>query len=199
MSTSLRDQLLKAGLVNQKQVRDAERQEQHQHRQQAKPKAKVPHQAAVQHSAPLPAAPPVAPPVAVATHVAHSQSAKFARDQDLNRQQMEKARKKERQAQVKQLIEQNRLPAVEGDDHYNFVDGNKIRRIGVDATLRTRLARGEIAIVRHAGRYDLVPHAIAERIRERDEHAVLAIDAVPATAAIDEAYAQFAVPDDLMW
>ncbi len=182
MSMSLRDQLLAAGLVSQKQVRDAERQQQQQRHQQPKRK---------REAAPAPAPAPVRQSVP---------NAKVARDQALNRQQQEKAQRKALLAQIKQLVEQNRLPPVEGGDSYNFVDGSKIRRIAVDASMRARLTRGEIGIVRHGGGYDLIPLAVIERIRERDPHAVVAIGPAPSeTLQTDDAYKEFSVPDDLMW
>jgi hypothetical protein len=184
MSMSLRDQLLAAGLVSQKQVKDAERQKQHQQRQHHGPKRK--------DSAAAPVVAPRPP----------AQNAKVVRDQALNRQQQEKAQKKALLAQIKQLVEQNRLAPIEGGDAYNFVDGSKIRRIAVNAEVRARITRGELAIVRHGGGYDLVPKAIAERIRERDPHAVVAAGpAAPPQDAVqpDDPYKEFAVPDDLMW
>ncbi len=178
MSTSLRDQMLKAGLVNKKQVSDAERQLQRQERvppQHVKGKA----------------------PLAVPAMQAR-QAAKTARDQELNRQQRDKAEKKARLAQIKQLVEQNRIvPAGDGEP-YNFVDGAKIRRILVDPAIRDRLGRGDVSIVRHSEGYDVVPMAIAARVRERDSSAV-----IPAAAGggekIDDAYQAFTVPDDLIW
>lgn len=176
MSTSLRDQLLKAGLINKKQANEVERQQQRQERQ-APPKHR-PAQSLAPQSA---------------------QSAKAARDQALNRKQHEKAEKKARLAQIKQLIEQNRLPTVESGEFYNFVDGPKVRRIAVDTSIRDRLSRGEIAIVRHEGRYDLVPTAIATRIRERDEGALISSGVGRECPPSDEAYPGFSVPDDLIW
>ena len=177
MSTSLRDQMLKAGLVNKKQVSDAERQLQRHERVPAQqPKGK----------APVPAA--------------HArQAAKTARDQELNRQQRDKAEKKARLAQIKQLVEQNRIaPAGEGEP-YNFVDGSKVRRILVDAAIRERLGRGEIAIVRHSDGYDLVPLAIAARVGERDASAVIPPATASESTKTDDAYEAFKVPDDLIW
>jgi uncharacterized protein YaiL (DUF2058 family) len=180
MNTSLRDQLLKAGLVNKKQANEADRQQQRQERRPA-PKGKA-----------------VVPPVRQA---AHQQSAKVARDLALNQRQQERAEKKARLAQIKQLIEQNRLPTVENGEFFNFVDESKIRRIAVDAAMRERLGRREIAIVRHEGRYDLVPAAIATRIRERNESAVIDFDAGlgKENPQVDDAYSSFTVPDDLIW
>jgi uncharacterized protein YaiL (DUF2058 family) len=177
MSTSLRDQLLKAGLINKKQANDAERQQQRQERQTAS----KPHRAGASER-----------------HLA-LQGAKVARDQALNRQQQDKAEKKARLAQIKQLIDQNRLPAFEGDEPYNFVDGSKIRRISVNASIRDQLGRGEITIVRHDGRYDLVPAAIANRIRERDERAVIPLARDKESVPDEDAYEGFSVPDDLIW
>jgi uncharacterized protein YaiL (DUF2058 family) len=175
MSGSLRDQLLKAGLINKKQANEAERQQQRQ--------------------------PPPKQRRAVASDrpIAPQRSAKAARDQALNRQQQEKAEKKARLAQIKQLIEQNRLPTVENGEYYNFVDGSKVRRIVVNTSIRERLRRGEIAIVRHEGRYDLVPTAIATRIRERDEGALINSGVGKEISPSDEAYPGFPVPDDLIW
>jgi uncharacterized protein YaiL (DUF2058 family) len=182
MNTSLRDQLLKAGLINKKQANEAERQQQRQERQ---PPPKHKH-AATSDRAPAP-------------HDAQGAKAKAARDHALNRRQHEKAEKKAQLAQIKQLIEQNRLPTVEGGESYNFVDGSKIRRIAVNASIRARLSRGEIVIVRHEGRYDMVPATIATRIRERDERAFVASGVATETAHTDEAYRDFSVPDDLIW
>jgi uncharacterized protein YaiL (DUF2058 family) len=181
MNTSLRDQLLKAGLVNKKQANEADRQQQRQERRPA-PKGKA-----------------VVPPVRQVAQVA--QSAKVARDLALNQRQQEKAEKKARLAQIKQLIEQNRLPTVENGEFFNFVDESKIRRIAVDTTMRERLSRREIAIVRHEGRYDLVPAAIAARIRERSADAVIDFDSGGAkeNPQVDDAYSSFSVPDDLIW
>jgi uncharacterized protein len=179
MSMSLRDQLLQAGLISAKQAREAERQQQQQRQKQQVQSHK---RGSTAQQAPT----------------RPSQGPKAARDQVLNRQQQEKAQKKALLAQIKQLVEQNRLAPIAGEDRYNFVDGNRIRQIAVNSEVRGPLSRGEIVIVRHDGRYDLVPAAIAARIRERDESAVIAFAAAE-NSPTDEAYQEFAVPDDLIW
>jgi uncharacterized protein YaiL (DUF2058 family) len=177
MSMSLRDQLLQAGLVSKQQVKDAERQQERQARQQPKGKRA---------------------PVATPERVAPRDAGKAARDRGLDRGRQENAKKKELLAQIKQLIEPNRLPPIESDDFYNFVDGSKIRHVPVNASIRAGLVRGDIAIVRYAGGYDLVPAAIGARIRERDASAVIA-NAARDDARVEDVYAGFAVPDDLIW
>ncbi|MGB6450998.1 MAG: DUF2058 domain-containing protein [Steroidobacteraceae bacterium] len=182
MSASLRDQLLKAGLVNEKQAKEAERQleKQQQGRQQLSKRGRG--LASEQELA-----------------ARQAQLAKAARDQELNRRQQEQADRRGRLAQIKQLIEQNRLPKAQADESYHFVHGNRVRRIPADAAVRERLARGEIAIVCCEGRYDLVPATTAARIRERDERAVIGQGAAGVSASADDGYSDFAVPDDMVW
>ena len=176
MTMSLRDQLLQAGLGNKKQSKDAARQlAQQQRERQQLPKD----QRAAASRGQLDAQ--------------QAQLAKAARDKELSRQSTEKAEKRARQAQVAQLIEQNRLPKPQTDERYNFVDGSKVRHIPADHPTRERLRRGEIAIVRRNGGYEFVPAETAARIRERDEHAVVACGAAEDSASSD------GVPDDLIW
>jgi uncharacterized protein YaiL (DUF2058 family) len=182
MSTSLRDQLVKAGLVSEKQAQQAERQQRATQRGKSGPKPE-----------PKPAA------------AQQAQAAKAARDLALNRQQQEKAERKARLAQLEQIIEQNRLPKVESDDVYSFVDDKKIRRIRVDASLRARLISGELAIVRYKQHYEVVPADIAARVGERDPRSVILHNTGPAAvdqpAPVDpnDPYKDAVIPDDLMW
>jgi uncharacterized protein YaiL (DUF2058 family) len=177
MSESLRDQLIRAGLVSEQQAKLAS-QKGRQPQQSRKKPAPVPeHVRAAQQA----------------------QAAKAAKDQQLNQRQQEKAERRARRAQVRQLVEQNRVPQAEGDDCYNFVDGGKIRRIGVNAQLRASLLKSELAIVRCDSQYELVPTAVAERIRERDPTAVVAAAPAAAGSVVDDAYKDFIVPDDLVW
>jgi uncharacterized protein len=176
MSMSLRDQLLQAGLGNKKQSKEAERQVRQQERErQQLPKDK---RATVSRGQ---------------LEAQQAQQAKAARDQRLSRQSLEQADKKARRAQIAQLIEKNRLPRAKTEERYNFVDGNKVRIIAADQSVRDRLSRGEIAIVRGSAGYELVPADIAARIRERDETAVVKCGGETEPAADD------GVPADLMW
>src|SRR5687768_4929798 len=133
MSSSLRDQLLKAGLVNKTQVKQVKQEQRHQPKSK---KGAVPEQNLA---------------------VRQTETAKAARDQELNRKQQEKAERKARTAQIRQLIEPNRLPRVESDDYYNFIDKEKVRRIAVNAEMREQIIRGVLVIVRYDGHYAVVP------------------------------------------
>src|ERR1700744_4811902 len=108
MSMSLRDQLLAAGLGTKKQAKEATQAKRPQSRHQPPP-----------------------PPTPAQQAANKAQAAKNARDQEMNRRQQEKAAAKARRAEVKQLIDKNRLPRVESELYFNFADGNRLARLSV--------------------------------------------------------------------
>lgn len=180
MSLSLRDQLLKAGLVNDKQAKQAGKQKQKQQRLELKGQVEKDDS---QREAALKA-----------------RAEKLARDQELNRQQQEKARQKALAAQVRQLIESSRLPRLEGDDYYNFVDNKKVKRITVNPMLRDKLSRGTLAIVRLEGKYELIPREAALKVQEREPQRIILLNiASEVPDAEDDPYKDYVIPDDLMW
>lgn len=183
---SLREQLLAAGLGTKKQARQAEvEQKQQEHRKHEQRPAKR-----------KPEVPPPPTPAQLA------QAAKAARDKELNRKRQEQAELRAREVEIKQLIEQNRLPRIESDEYYNFVHGKKIRRVAVDAQRREQILAGTVFVVRYHGQTAVVPADIAAKIRERDARAVVTHtpEAETATAvAEDDPYKDFVVPDDLTW
>ena len=171
MSMSLREQLLAAGLGKKKATEQAERRAKEQQREQQR-----------------------------VAQVQAAQAAKAARAQEQQKRRQEEADRKERWTQIKQLIEQNRLPKIESDDYFNFVSRGKVRRLAVDAPLRERIISGEVVIVRCEGKHDVVPRDIGERIRGYDARAVVALqDSAEAEPAADDPYKDYVVPDDLKW
>lgn len=184
MSLSLRDQLLQAGLITKKQADNAAR---------AQRPPKTPQQKAA-------AAPTVNEEARRAAEAARA--AKKAQDDARNRALQEKAEQKAKRLAVKQLVDEHKLPKVaESELLYNFVDGTKIRRLPVTAEQRAQLIDGRLDIARCDGRYELVPPAIAERIRGHDERAVIPRNSSAASSqpAEDDPYKDYVVPDDLMW
>jgi uncharacterized protein YaiL (DUF2058 family) len=179
MSLSLRDQLLKAGLVNQKQVKQVTKEKQKQKRLENKGQVEVDDSQ---------------------QRVAQEAMAeKVKRDQELNRQQQEKAEQKARAAQVKQLIEASRLPKLTTEDYFNFVDDKKVKRLSVNTLMRSKLSSGSLAIVSHGGGYEVIPREAALKIQERDPHRILLLNTQVEAPAEDDPYAAYKIPDDLMW
>ncbi|AKX45523.1 nucleoprotein/polynucleotide-associated enzyme [Thiopseudomonas alkaliphila] len=177
--SSLRDQLLKAGLVNQKQAKQAEKQQRKQQRLVKKGQAEA--------------------DVTAQEMARKVQEEKALRDQELNREQQEKAELKARRAQIKQLIESARLPKFEGDDFYNFVDNKKVKRIAVNELVRNKLSNGSLAIVSHGGGYEIIPREAAEKIEQRDPRRILLLNTATNEVEADDPYADYQIPDDLMW
>jgi uncharacterized protein YaiL (DUF2058 family) len=179
MALSLRDQLLKAGLVNEKQAKQVSKQQQKQKRMEHKGQVEKDQtqQLAAQQAA----------------------AEKLARDQELNRQQKEKAEQKAKAAQVKQLIEVSRLPKLTTEDYYNFVDNKKVKRISVNELMRNKLSSGSLAIVTHGGGYEMIPREAALKIQERDPHRIILLNTPTEAPDADDPYAAYQVPDDLMW
>ena len=181
---SLRDQLLQAGLVSEKQVRQAEQQKQ---RQSFSDRRQVSKKDRDQREAQR---------LAEQQRVA---AAKAAKDAELNRKREEKAAAKARWAEIRQLVEQHRIAKPESDDYYHFVINNKVGRVAVDAGLRARIVSGEIGIVRCDGRYELLPAEATARIKEREPRAVVPPPAEQPSTPVDDAYKDYVVPDDLVW
>ena len=152
MGNSFQEQLLKAGLVNKKQLKKAK------------------HESRVSKKQPA-----ASGTDQLASQVRQEQEAKKQRARELNRQLLAEKAERERQAQVKQLIEQHRLPKDERGEAYNFVDGTKIKRIRVAAAVVDQLSRGQAAIVRLGNGYEVVPAQVARQVESRDPEALLVL------------------------
>lgn len=172
---SLKDQLMKAGLTNAKKVRRAE----HEKRQMAKdPNAETAEKLA-----------------------AKAMAEKAERDRELNRLQQLEKEQRAVAAQVRQLIEGHRIDRKGGDVPFQFTDAKKIKKLYVKPAQQAQLANGQVAVVRLGEGYELVPTVVAEKIRQRDEAAVVLLNTRKVATAADEEdpYAAYQIPDDLMW
>jgi uncharacterized protein YaiL (DUF2058 family) len=180
VSSTLREQLLKAGLVTEKQVRATE--------QKTQPRQPSRHK-------------PPPPPTAQQLAAEKQRAAKAARDAQLNLQRKQAAEAKAKAVEIKQLMEQHKLPKIlDSEDRFNFIAGKKLRFILVDAATREGLNKGSLFIIRYDGRSEVVPAEIAQRIRERDERAVVKLNAESSAPADEnDPYKDFVVPDDLKW
>lgn len=180
MGNSLQSQLLKMGLVDEKKLKQAKK-EKHK---KAKQKQGKNNRVAADGAKRL---------------AQQAMAGKAERDRELNRQRKEDAECKALAAQIKQIIEANRVPKDDGDVPYNFVDGNKVKRIYVTEEVQRRLSLGRLAIVRLEGWHELVPVEVAEKIRERAPDYVLEGKESEQPGDEDDPYADYKVPDDLMW
>ena len=125
---------------------------------------------------------------------------KAERDRQLNLERQKQAEKKAIQAQIRQLVETNRLDRSRGETSYQFVHDKKIKKLFVDDTMVDQLSRGRLAIVFVNDAYEVVAEGVARKIMERDESAVVVLhDRKSDDQGDDDPYAGYEIPDDLMW
>lgn len=128
---------------------------------------------------------------------------KAERDRAIEAERKAQARAAELRAQARQIIEDRKVPRT-GEVEYRFTAHGAIRTVLVNDDLRRKLSSGALVIVQLDDRYELLPRVAADKVRERDADMIVldhgqATD-TPATTSEDDAYyAQFQVPDDLMW
>ena len=137
--------------------------------------------------------------------VEENKKAQAERDRQLSEQQKQAALAKEYKAQVKQLIEMNRIVINRGAIDFNFTDGSVIKKIAVDKQTQTQLINGRLAIARlltadGKSDYAIIPAVVAEKITQRDADSIVLHSALSEEVQDeDDPYADFKIPDDLMW
>lgn len=170
---SLKSQLLKAGAATHKQARRA----QHQKRQEQKEPQKTSAELAQQR-----------------------QAEQAERSRLLNEQRQAELRERQRQAEIQQLIETHQVERKKGEHSYQFVMNKSITKIMVPEALVSPLARGQMGVVAWREQFYVLPADALERLAERDESIIVAWHkGVEKPSDEDDPYADFPIPDDLMW
>lgn len=184
MAESLRDQLLKSGIV--KQVREEKR--------QAQPSGGKPaHKGGKPHA--QPARNPRDGEIDLAKAYAIRAQTEASERRKAEQEAAEQARlKRERKQKIQQLLQGEALNKNDAEHPRHFEYGGKIRRVYVDQAQLAALNTGELGIVQQNGRYLVVTRAIAVQVRDIDPHQ-LALLLDPSTDGIGED----GVPDDLVW
>ncbi|MEZ5536050.1 MAG: DUF2058 domain-containing protein [Thiolinea sp.] len=179
---SLQDQLLKAGLIDKKKAQAGKKAKNKQQYQQKKGQKQETETDKARELA------------------EKAKQEQAERSRELNRLQREEAERHAIQAQIRQLISMNRIDRSRGEVAYQFADGNKIQSVYVTDKLQQQLADGIIAIVRLDQGYELIPRQVVEKITQRDATCLVVLnDSKNDTPDEDDPYADFRIPDDLMW
>ncbi|NVK29731.1 MAG: DUF2058 domain-containing protein [Gammaproteobacteria bacterium] len=174
--SSLRDQLLKAGVASKQQAKKSSKAVAHQKRtgqSTQSDQARAAAEAALQ--------------------------AKRDADKAANQAQQAARLAKEIDAQARDIIRNSALPRGEGE-HYQFQFDGKVKEIGLSATLRSQIVAGQAAIACADEQFFVIPAKAAEKVAERRAE-LIAIHFDKASDAVDEddPYADYQIPDDLMW
>ena len=124
------------------------------------------------------------------------------RDRALNLEREQAKKRKELRVQMRQLLRSQRVNEKKAEDRYNFTVGDKLKSLYVTPPQRGKLMAGELAIILFGDSQYLVPPATVDKARALDA-AVTVYVAEPVAASsepdADDPYADFKVPDDLMW
>lgn len=185
MAGSLKDQLLNMGLVDQKKAKQAEK-EKNQKKKQAK-KARKSGQSVVDEQAQQ------------QQLLEQQRLEKQQRDRELNRQRDEERRNREIEAQCRQMINQQQLTIPEDAEvSYNFAYAKKVKTLYVTPVLQSQLIKGQIAIAVLDEKFYLIPDKFAEKIEQRHPDYVIRIQPEEEPDE-DDPYADYKIPDDLMW
>ncbi|MBW3694919.1 DUF2058 domain-containing protein [Vibrio sp. T187] len=169
---TLQEQMLKAGLVNEKKLKKAKKGSKKSRVQAREAKAAAEANKAAQQE----------------------------RDKELNNQLKEKQLSKEIKAQVKQLIQMNKIDQKNGEIKYNFTDGTLVKYLYVEEMTQKQLSNGILSIARQDDGYVVIPTSVANKIAMRDEESI--VDTQTSTSDEldeDDPYKDFVIPDDLMW
>ena len=121
------------------------------------------------------------------------------RAREHNAQRDAAATQKAIMAQIAQMVQKNRQSKGAGEIAYNFTRDNKIERLYVSAAVQANLIAGRLVIVCQGGAVELVPRIIADKIAERDPSLVVQAKKPSTEMDVDDPYAAFQIPDDLMW
>jgi uncharacterized protein len=103
--------------------------------------------------------------------------------------------RRERKLKIQQLLEGKTLNKADVEHVRHFEYGGKIRRVHLDAGQLAALNGGELGVVQQQGRYLLVTRQLAEQVRAIDAHQVALLVEPGSAGGVGED----GVPDDLMW
>lgn len=189
MVDSLRDQLLKSGIV--KQVRGDKRAKGHAggrrgsaRNADAQKTASQEHESAAASSAEIDLA---------RAYALRARSETNERKRAQAEAEAKAQARKERKRKLDQALVGHVLNKADADVLRHFEYGSKIRRVHVDTGQMEALNCGELGVVQHGGRYVLVERAVAKAVSEFAPEQVALL--VGADAVVDDDD----VPADLVW
>ncbi len=176
---SLQDQLLKAGLTSEHNLKVAKSEK--RKKQKKKKKGATSNPSDLQQ------------------HIEQTKQAQLAKAQEVNAQKQQALKEREDVARVKQILEHHQQSEIRGDVTFNFTYQNKIKEIDVNAVTQKALAAGRLAICVLEGQFYVIPDEPARKIAEVSEAYIVMHALTDDGKDDDDPYADYEIPDDLMW
>jgi len=181
---SLQDQLLKAGLTTKQKTRQANVDKRKKNKQK---------RSGVQHGASL--------QEQVQQDLAKAQTDKQTKDNALNEQKKQQLADKEQVLRIKQILTHHQIKNVVGENEFNYTFDTTIKKLSFDAVTHKALVNGRLALCGLDDVTYLVTRETAEKLSELDKRVVLVQNDKALDEQVDEddPYADYQIPDDLMW
>lgn len=181
---SLQDQLLKAGLSTKHKARQANSDKRKKNKQK---RSGVDHGLSLQDK--------------VKNDLAVSQQEKAKKDTELNEDRNKQLAQKETHLRILQILQHHQLTRINGETEYNYTFNSKVKKLLVDAITHRALVNGRLAVCGLDEKSYVVTTETAEKIATLDSNIILVQNDKVEDENIDEndPYAEFQIPDDMMW
>jgi hypothetical protein len=181
---SLQEQLLKAGLTTKQKTRQANADKRKKNKQK---RSGVQHDATLQEQ--------------VKQDLAKKQAEKAAKDAALNAEKKQQLFDKEQHLRIKQILEHHQLKGINGEAEYNYTFNKLIKKLFVDNVTHKALVNGRLALCGWDDMSYVVTAETAAKLAELDASVILVQNDKIENEQLDEddPYADYQIPDDLMW
>lgn len=181
---SLQDQLLKAGLTTKQKARQANSDKRKSGKQK---RSGVKIDASLQEQ--------------VKQDLELAKKEKLARDIALNNEKKLALVAKEQQIRILQILKHHQVTNVNGEAEYNYTFNSKIKKLFVDNVAHKALVNGRLALCGIDDTTYIVTAETAEKVSSLDPSVILVQNtkSIEDVIAEDDPYAEFQIPDDMMW
>ena len=181
--SSLQEQLLKAGLTTKQKAKQANSDKRKKNKQK---RSGVAIEATLQEK--------------VKQDLVKTKADKIAKDAALNEQKKQQLEAKELHQRILQILTHHNIRLTFGEIEYNYTQNGKIKKLVVDADIQRALINGRLAICGVDDKSYLVTKETADKLATLDPSVVLlSNDKVADEVDEDDPYADYQIPDDLMW
>lgn len=180
MSDSLREQLLKSGLAQEKDLKKVRTEKKRERKEQQNRGKRAPQ-----------------PSSEAARAAADAAAAERLRAQALNRERELARKQKADEHAAREMLLKHEIAHGKGDVAFNVTVNNKIKHFYVSREQHKQLSEGKLAVGRTRNLFRLVPREVGEKVQALTPF--LMVYLLDPDAAADPAYEEHPIPDDLMW
>lgn len=181
LMASLQEQLMKSGLIDKQKAKQAQTEK----RRKAKQKKK---KGVVEVSA-------------IQQEINKQKEIQKQQDLQKNQQMQSELEKRAEHGKLIQMIAQHCEKDYQGELDYHFTYKNKVKRIAINDATQKKLSVGILAICVLNEEFYLINNEAAAKLTEIDDSVLVALHEQVETSGIeeDDPYAEFAIPDDIIW